>query len=793
MGERAPSDIKPLQEVEVRLVAELKLKLSNASIQTAEGKRRVTAMAQLFYDPADSARHEAESRTFRFTAPLGPIEADDLRWYLESYYLWPSGTFTERAKRIEAQLPKWGQDLYQAATVAQSARDLLADWHQTAKGIERRFSVHVDHRLPEGSCEEEQVASNEAASALLSLPWELLHDDEGYLFQGMNAVRVRRRLPKQKPQPANPARLPIRILLVSPRPEDEQASYIDHRISARPLMEAIESLGELAELTVLNPPTFAALKDALRKSAKTGKPFDVVHFDSHGVYDREHGLGGLCFEDPKDGQKLEKRSAHKILAKELAAEFRAYRVPLVFLEACESAKTEESPTASVAAKLLEGGVSSVIAMSHSVLVETARRFVTAFYKELATGERVGTAMLAGQQALYGDTYRGKIMGAGELHLHDWFVPVLYQEEQDPQLITKKPPKEVQQLQAKQRRLSFGALPDTPKHSFIGRSRELLALERLLHNQPSYAVVCGQGGAGKTTLAVELARWLVRTNRFRRAAFVSLEQYTDARGVLDELGRQLLPEGDNWSVAQYSNLKQALQSVERALGDHPTIIVLDNIESVLPGNFPSPLAGEGEGEGETFQAIAQLCQHLLHADPATRLVFTSRESLPEPFNHKHREIGLGALSREDAKALVSHVLAQEGLIPNPNDPDDKEEDIIELVEAVNRHARALVLLAPELASRGVRATTENLHQIMADLDKKHPDDRENSLYASVELSLRRLPLEMWEQVKALAVFHGGAHLYVLGKMLETDAEAVRNLANALIEVGLAEAMDYGHLQ
>ena len=55
---------------------------------------------------------------------------------------------------------------------------------------------------------------------------------------------------------------------------------------------------------------------------------------------------------------------------------------------------------------------------------------------------------------------------------------------------------------------------------------------------------GQGGEGKTTLAVELARWLVQTNHFRRAAFVSLEQYTDARGVLDSLGRQLLPEGEN---------------------------------------------------------------------------------------------------------------------------------------------------------------------------------------------------------------------------------------------------------
>jgi hypothetical protein len=76
------------------------------------------------------------------------------------------------------------------------------------------------------------------------------------------------------------------------------------------------------------------------------------------------------------------------------------------------------PTASVAAKLLEEGVTSVVAMSHSVLVETARRFVQAFYAALAGGARVGQAMLAGQQALYGDPYRDKIMGAGDLHLRD---------------------------------------------------------------------------------------------------------------------------------------------------------------------------------------------------------------------------------------------------------------------------------------------------------------------------------------------------------------------------------------
>ena len=237
----------------------------------------------------------------------------------------------------------------------------------------------------------------------------------------------------------------------------------------------------------------------------------------------------------------------------------------------------------------------MVAMSHSVLVETARRFVQAFYTALAEGARVGQAMLAGQQALYGDPYRGKIMGAGELHLHDWFVPVLYQEEHDPQLITALLPQAVRQLQAQQRRLSLGALPEPPPHHFQGRSRELLALERLLHDHP-YAVVRGQGGMGKTTLAVELARWLVRTGRFRRAAFVSLETVSDVRSVLDSLGRQVLPEGANWSVAQYLDLRQALQPVQRALADYPTIIVLDNLESVLldaSGQTPAAAASVAE--------------------------------------------------------------------------------------------------------------------------------------------------------------------------------------------------------
>ena len=244
LGERLSTDHQPLQEVESQPVEELVLKLSDPEIQTDEGKRRPTATATLVYYPANSTAREVESRRFNFTAPLGPIEAEELRWYLESYFLWPTGVFKERAERIEAQLPLWGKDLYEAALESKSAQEALNTWENAADDAERRFSVLVDSDLPEGTSAEEQTAANEAASELLSLPWELLHDGRGYLFQGKHAVQVRRRLPNRRPQPVAVTDLPIRILLVSPRPEDEHTRYIDHRVIALPLVDALEDLGD---------------------------------------------------------------------------------------------------------------------------------------------------------------------------------------------------------------------------------------------------------------------------------------------------------------------------------------------------------------------------------------------------------------------------------------------------------------------------------------------------------------------------------------------------------------------
>src|SRR5712691_4865496 len=94
LGEYAPDDLQPVQEVAASPVEDLVLELCDPHIHTMEGKRRVTATATLVYAPAE---------------------------------------------RIETQLPQWGQDLYHAVVATQHVQEALHAWQHAAAGAERRF------------------------------------------------------------------------------------------------------------------------------------------------------------------------------------------------------------------------------------------------------------------------------------------------------------------------------------------------------------------------------------------------------------------------------------------------------------------------------------------------------------------------------------------------------------------------------------------------------------------------------------------------------------------------------
>ncbi len=217
---------------------------------------------------------------------------------------------------------------------------------------------------------------------------------------------------------------------------------------ARPLLERLDVVRGEVKLTVLRPPTFDALREAVTQAADADKPFHVVHFDGHGLMPgwsagawtvgsrpgmmmAEPGEGVLAFERPSGGDDL-------IGASKIAAVLAEGKVPVVVLNACQSGAVGKELEASVATALLKAGCAAVVAMAYSVYAVAAAEFIAAFYESLFAGTSVAQAVTAGRRRLSG--HDGRPSPRGDMPLADWLVPVHYQrrEVRFPQARTTRP-------------------------------------------------------------------------------------------------------------------------------------------------------------------------------------------------------------------------------------------------------------------------------------------------------------------------------------------------------------------
>ena len=82
--------------------------------------------------------------------------------------------------------------------------------------------------------------------------------------------------------------------------------------------------------------------------------------------------------------------------------------------------------------------------------------------------------------------------------------------------------------------------------------------------------------------------------------------------------------------------------------------------------------------------------------------------------------------------------------------------------------------------------------MAEMEKRFPGSREQSVFASVELSLRRMSPANRDRARVLGVFHGGVELDVLRVMMQWEEADVAALAGELVATGLATPNRYNHL-
>lgn len=662
--------------------------------------------------------------------PLSDQERAALRWYLEEYPKWPYAEFAERARRIEAELAQIGERLF-AAAFAGAARALFETWRLHPGPQPRQLSV-VSH-LP----------------AALSLPWELLRSEQGFLaLRARQPVAIVRRVPSQSlPAFAQTFTPPLRVLLVTARPT--RTGFVDPRGVARELLDTLQPQIEAGAVALefLRPPTLPRLLARLAQDP----PVHVLHFDGHGIFaqgapdpdDPQRLVGGgqgrLAFEHD-DG------SLDEVEAERLALVLQDSGVRLAVLNACQSALGDGADVfSSVAGRLIKGGVDAVVAMSASVLVSAAARYVEGFYAALAQGQPVPEANERARQALQADPRRHleriRPDDPGQLvHLHDWWLPHFYQQrpiELTPAGATLPPPAPA----GGPARLS-ALMPPAPRYGWSGRARELWQIERWLREGKLVAVQ-GFGGVGKTALAREAADWLTRSGMYRSALFAPFAQGGDTAGLLSALATLL---GCNDGGFRPDDLAAALDRLRPALRGWPTLVIADNLESVLPGGEAALPAEERARLWDALLALREAGAGLLLTSRS--LAFGDGRLAP---GRAAAHLALGGLHPDDAYALASRLL-EDLQIPRERAPFVELRDLLAQLDG---HPLAIQLVLPSLRDLPLARVAQEFAALLPRFADDTESGRNRSLLASLEYSLGRLGPAQRALLPRLAPFEGGA--------------------------------------
>lgn len=503
-----------------------------------------------------------EERPFEFK--LLAQDAEDVRWYLEEYPIYPVEPMPRTAKRIEGRMREIGRELFRKALAGSDAwsavRDRLADTR-----------IEVESRLEDAL-----------------VPWELMREPVADLPLALSVGSFVRCHSKaaMRAHPAEPDAGKTRILLAICRLEDDRVGF---RSVARQLIRGLsEAAREPFELEVLRPPTFERLGKRLREAKAEGKPFHAVHFDGHGL------AGEIFFENPeREGR------AEAVKAAALGMLLHETGVPLLILNACRSADSEprEQPAqagelherirqfGSFAHAVMDYGASGVVAWRYSVFVGTAAKYMEDLYGALAKGMPLGEA----------GTMARKQLSSGGREIEDWTVPVVF--EAAPIRLFPRAEAGLEIKLTTGKRVEAG-VPQAPDVGFIGRDETILRLDRTFDEQ-SIVLLHAYAGSGKTSTAAEFVRWYGETGGL--AGPVLFTSFGDRKlrlpEVLDELGRMyekaLEKSGIQWLTLNDAERRDVALQVLRQVA---VLWIWDNVEPIA--GFPAGTASEwSAGEQE----------------------------------------------------------------------------------------------------------------------------------------------------------------------------------------------------
>ena len=270
----------------------------------------------------------------------------------------------------------------------------------------------------------------------------------------------------------------------------------------------------------------------------------------------------------------------------------------------------------------------------------------------------------------------------------------------------------------------------PAGPFVGRERDLSALDAVFEAGARLVTVVGFGGVGKTRLVRELAwrqreRWATMGGTW----FVDLLEARSAEDVCKAVGRALTV--DVPLDTSHDSITQAGRTL-RSLG--PALVVLDNFEQV--SSFAE----------RTVAAWLDLA-------PDVRFLVTSREALRVKGEALH---SLSALPTKGGSAseAVQLFIARAQLVGAH--PTGKDLGVIALIcERLEGHALAIELAAAQLQHDSPQALLDRLAARFEVLGGPSPEaGRHQTLWNTIDWSWQLLlPVEQ-SALAQLSVFRGG---------------------------------------
>jgi tetratricopeptide (TPR) repeat protein len=678
-------------------------------------------------------------------SPIDAAGLEDLRWYLEDYLQTPFGVYSDRGSRIAGQFADWGRALFDSVLGTEQVRGEYADLH--ARGL---AEIAVRSEVPER----------------LGLPWELMRAPGSAVPLALDGIGITRCLAKSPDDCVDAAGERLRVLMVISRPASVRD--VGYQMIARPLLRSVASVHGGVDLEVLRPPTLEALAARLRDARDAGAPFQVVHFDGHGVAADE---GALAFERPGGG-------ADYVSAGRLAEVLTSADVPVTVLNACQSGAIGKRLEAAVATGLLSGGVAAVVAMSYRVYAVAAAEFMMAFYDRLLAGGTISEAVRAGRSRMA--RHPGRPSPKGELPLEDWAVPVYYRhrEVRFRQLRAVPSPAPVADRDGG---------PLAQEEAFVGRD-DLFCLLETAARTDRVLVLHGPGGTGKTELAKAFGRWWRDTGGVDRPDGVFWHSFEPGLpslgldGAILETGIRLY--GSEFALKDPGARRDLVLERMRA---HRLLLVWDNFESVatMPGDVTSPLDESARTELKDFLHEA--------AHGQSTILVTSRT--PEGWLGDVRRLTIGGLLPQEAVEYADQILA-----PVPAAAARRtDRSLAELLEWLDGHPLSMRLILPYLATTEPAALLAGLQGTQSlPVAEKDTAAEENartwSLTASVGYSIVHLSPAGRRLVVALSLFHGAADTEILGAFsAQEDApQRFRDISAVEWAMVLGEAAGVGLL-